>query len=207
MHLSLCVHLFSTNWNLFITTTGAIGYSFSHFGGGTGGIFLDNLGCRGYESKLLDCIRPKIGVHNCNHNADAGVRCQGKAIIMHVFPNAWSTSSNLGSTAISPEKNLCTATIQPQPSPSQPTTHFTTHPTTQPTIGTQPTTQPTNRPATQPTTDPTNHPTTQSSSKPTTHITSKPSARTNIPLVNVTTELLNKAVVNVVVKSNKVIIV
>ena len=88
------------------STFGAIGYSFSRFGGGTGGIFLDNLGCRGYESKLLDCTRPKIGVHNCNHNADAGVRCQG-------------------STTVSREERLCSATVQPYP------TRPTTKPTTQ----------------------------------------------------------------------------
>ena len=66
-----------------IVAIGAIGYSFSHIGGGTGSIFLDDLGCHGYESKLLDCTRPKIGVHNCNHNADAGVRCQG--IVMYMY--------------------------------------------------------------------------------------------------------------------------
>ena len=53
-------------------------YSFSHFGGGTGGIFLDNLGCYGFELRLLYCTHPAIGYHNCDHNADAGVRCQGR---------------------------------------------------------------------------------------------------------------------------------
>ena len=61
--------------------TGAVGYSFSHFGGGSGGIFLDNLGCYGYESRLLDCIRPTIGVHDCDHSDDAGVRCQGREAV------------------------------------------------------------------------------------------------------------------------------
>ena len=63
------------------TKTGAVAYSFARFGGGTGGIFLDNLGCSGTESRLLDCTHPAIGYHNCNHNADAGVRCQGRMYI------------------------------------------------------------------------------------------------------------------------------
>ena len=63
------------------TKTGAVAYSFARFGRGTGGIFLDNLGCWGTESRLLDCTHPAIGYHNCNHNADAGVRCQGRMYI------------------------------------------------------------------------------------------------------------------------------
>ena len=59
-------------------TLGAVAFSFSHFGGGTGGIFLDQLHCYGYESRLLNCTHPAIGLHDCNHNADAGVRCQGE---------------------------------------------------------------------------------------------------------------------------------
>ena len=61
----------------FLFTTGAVAFSFSHFDGGTGGIFLDDLRCFGSESRLLDCVHPAIGLHNCNHNTDAGVRCQG----------------------------------------------------------------------------------------------------------------------------------
>ena len=59
-------------------TPGAIAYSYAHFGSGSGGIFLDNVGCRGTESTLLSCTHSGVGVHNCRHNADAGVRCLGK---------------------------------------------------------------------------------------------------------------------------------
>ena len=62
------------------TTTGAVAFSSSRFGGGTGGIFLDNVNCWGTESRLLGCTHPAIGFHNCDHGDDAGVRCQG---IMH----------------------------------------------------------------------------------------------------------------------------
>ena len=57
---------------------GAIAYTNAYFGRGTGGIFLDNVGCRGTESTLLSCYNPGIGYHNCRHTADAGVRCLGK---------------------------------------------------------------------------------------------------------------------------------
>ena len=48
------------------------------FGQGTGLIFLDNVGCTGNETSLLQCPRPgPIGAHNCNHSEDAGVTCGG----------------------------------------------------------------------------------------------------------------------------------
>ena len=71
---SHCLHTLFLILNLI----GAVGFSWSHFGGGSGGIFLDNLGCYGYESRLLDCTRPTIGIHDCDHSADAGVKCQGR---------------------------------------------------------------------------------------------------------------------------------
>ena len=58
-------------------STDASSFSLSHFGGGTGGIFLDNVACSGSESRLIDCSHSGIGVHNCDHTDDAGVRCYG----------------------------------------------------------------------------------------------------------------------------------
>ena len=57
---------------------GATAYSSAYFGRGTGGIYLDNLGCRGNELRLINCYHSVIGVHNCDHSDDAGLRCQRK---------------------------------------------------------------------------------------------------------------------------------
>ena len=58
--------------------TAVVGYP-SRFGEGTGPIYLDNVECRGDESRLIDCPRTgsarTIGNHNCLHIKDAGARC------------------------------------------------------------------------------------------------------------------------------------
>ena len=54
------------------------------FGRGSGSILLDNVICRGNEPSLLECNINPVGVHNCDHSEDAGVRCNGiNAIMMY----------------------------------------------------------------------------------------------------------------------------
>ena len=49
-------------------------------------IFLDDLVCRGDENSLLDCPRQPaagIGLTDCSHSEDAGVRCEGMYTTVH----------------------------------------------------------------------------------------------------------------------------
>ena len=57
-----------------IAATALAGFAVSD---GTGPIWLDNVNCRGTESKLIDCFANPLGSHNCDHSDDAGVICSG----------------------------------------------------------------------------------------------------------------------------------
>ena len=52
-------------------------FSGAHFGRGlsTSRIWLDNVRCTGYESRLTSCSANSLGVHNCDYSEDAGVSC------------------------------------------------------------------------------------------------------------------------------------
>ena len=45
------------------------------FTNGASQIWLDNVDCNGTETRLIDCPANELGVHNCGHNEDAGVKC------------------------------------------------------------------------------------------------------------------------------------
>ncbi|XP_074511081.1 uncharacterized protein LOC141779943 isoform X2 [Sebastes fasciatus] len=47
----------------------------AHFGGGTGQIWLDDVGCLGSERSVTECQHGGFGKHNCGHSEDAGVIC------------------------------------------------------------------------------------------------------------------------------------
>ena len=57
---------------------GATPFYRAQYGQGTGPILLDNLLCNSRETRLIDCPHNGIGVHNCIHSEDAGLRCQCK---------------------------------------------------------------------------------------------------------------------------------
>ena len=52
----------------------------AYFGSGSGAIYLDSVVCNGSEGALQQCTASPIGVHNCDHSEDAGVRCGGKLL-------------------------------------------------------------------------------------------------------------------------------
>ena len=47
----------------------------AHFGEGSGNIWIDSAECLGDEQTLFDCNTDPIGVHNCDHSEDSGVKC------------------------------------------------------------------------------------------------------------------------------------
>ena len=57
-------------------------FSDAYFGQGTGPIHIDNVGCSGSESVLVQCNH--LTINNCVHAEDAGVRCSppGKMTIV-----------------------------------------------------------------------------------------------------------------------------
>ena len=62
---------------LFIFNLAAMALHGAYFGEGSGPIWLDEVICFGSESDLLSCYHNQLGVHNCGHFEDAGVRCTG----------------------------------------------------------------------------------------------------------------------------------
>uniref|UniRef100_A0A3B1ILP1 SRCR domain-containing protein n=1 Tax=Astyanax mexicanus TaxID=7994 RepID=A0A3B1ILP1_ASTMX len=52
----------------------------SHFGSGSGPIWMDDVDCSGSESTLKKCQMRGWGKHNCNHSTDAAVICSGKTL-------------------------------------------------------------------------------------------------------------------------------
>ena len=55
--------------------TGATALTGSSVVDGTGQIVLDDIRCTNTETRLVDCPHSEVGVHNCVHSDDVGVRC------------------------------------------------------------------------------------------------------------------------------------
>lgn len=66
------------NFNFVFRDGYAVGST--HFGEGTGPIYLDDVICNGTEDELLACSHNGLGNHNCGHHEDAGCVCIGEHI-------------------------------------------------------------------------------------------------------------------------------
>ncbi len=65
---------------------GAIAVYDEAYGSGTGLILLDDTFCEGCEYALISCTYAEIGLHDCLHSEDVGVRCQhGKTIAFYTL--------------------------------------------------------------------------------------------------------------------------
>ena len=53
----------------------SVALALTRFGGGRGQILLDDVHCTGSELRLSECAHSAVGVHNCRHTEDAGVKC------------------------------------------------------------------------------------------------------------------------------------
>uniref|UniRef100_A0A4W4DTC9 SRCR domain-containing protein n=1 Tax=Electrophorus electricus TaxID=8005 RepID=A0A4W4DTC9_ELEEL len=53
----------------------------SHFGPGSGPIWMDDIDCSGSESTLKNCRSAGWGKHNCNQTKNAGVICSGVRLV------------------------------------------------------------------------------------------------------------------------------
>ena len=69
------IERFMSNLLLPYHYAGALAFSSAHFGQGIGAVYFDNVHCNGNEMTLMNCNH--LNQSNCEHSADAGVRCQG----------------------------------------------------------------------------------------------------------------------------------
>jgi hypothetical protein len=70
--------------------------SIQNFGGGSGQIWFDNVGCTGNEESIHDCDHAGWGQHNCAHSEDVGVACVDENEVEWTVVQGAATSPHSG---------------------------------------------------------------------------------------------------------------
>uniref|UniRef100_G3TLF9 Soluble scavenger receptor cysteine-rich domain-containing protein SSC5D n=1 Tax=Loxodonta africana TaxID=9785 RepID=G3TLF9_LOXAF len=101
----------------------------THYGPGTGPIWLDDMGCKGSEASLSDCPAGAWGKHNCDHEEDVGLTCTGYTDDEDYPPWTWDPTSGedlaKGTTAArAPGLTLSWGTTRSPGAPSSATRHL-----------------------------------------------------------------------------------
>lgn len=78
--------MYKSDWSTCFCYAGGVGGL--DFGSGSGPIFVEEPFCYGFEDSILDCTsRHEVGVHQCDHSSDVGIRCQGLLVL--ILTLAW----------------------------------------------------------------------------------------------------------------------
>ena len=64
-------------WKNVYNFAGAVAVNSGYFTPSTGPIHLSEVQCSGNENDILQCNTSVIGDHNCTHNLDVGIVCEG----------------------------------------------------------------------------------------------------------------------------------
>ena len=77
---TICGNLWNINAAIVVCrmlgfTSASHAWNESHFGVGSGPIWLDEVFCLGNENSIYECSHSNWRVHNCRHTEDVGVTC------------------------------------------------------------------------------------------------------------------------------------